>query len=63
VIAAHGRGSPELAANPGLISDELDGAFDRAFAPPPPLPRRADKRPNPFDDDATAVEHDRFRIP
>lgn len=64
VIVAHVR-APELAANPRAIADELDGAFDRAFAAPvtAPAPRRTD-RPNPFDDEgATKLEHERLRIP
>ncbi len=67
VIPGRPRGTPDLAANPLAIADELEDAFDRAFAAPPPPPlqsRRPADRPNPFDDEgATQLEHDRFRVP
>lgn len=74
VIPARKEPIPELVASSVVISDELDGAFDRAFDDQPAtvattVPTRpgaapASDRRNPFDDDGTtSLEHDRFRLP
>jgi thioredoxin reductase/ferredoxin len=66
VIPAHSPPMPELQANSVAISDELDNAFDRAFAEPAAAarPRPGGERANPFDDEgATILEHVRHRLP